>query len=577
MNPFKIKSLQQRLVLFLLFPVALLLFSMGFFGFLYARGVMLNEWKEASLLKLERAAHYIDMRLSRYIDKIEMFNTTGAMEDAYAIQVWIVQQLKSLGGVTKVELKWSDDAPDTMPRMGMSRMGSEMGRSGMMRFQRGRISEVTPPFHDAQIGKQAISLISQFKDESGRLIGTLEVGIRFDYLLEDIKALGWWQSDLTGLVDETGRYIAHTTTEKKTHKRLGENNDTLGLSLFKDIKGKPYGTLLGPGHPPERVGGFYKLKNAPWTIVLFAEGKKILAPIVRFRFYYFMAGSLCILFILLLIRFVVGRTARTITDIAEAAENVAGGTYGESLPVKSGDEIGRLTDSFNTMITGLKERDFIRNTFGRYVDQEIARDLMRRPEAARLGGEKRVVAIMMSDLRNFTPLSESLSPEETIRILNRYFSHMINIIQRHRGIIVDFFGDALLVFFDPMDGPVAPTSLQAIHCALEMQKEIEPFNTQSRSEGLPELHMGIGVNASDVVVGNIGSDTRAKYGIVGAPVNLTNRIQSVAEAGDVLISDFIYRYVEDSLVINRSFETPLKGVHGPVKLHVVGRLENFPS
>jgi class 3 adenylate cyclase len=364
---------------------------------------------------------------------------------------------------------------------------------------------------------------------------------------------------------------------KDAHQRLGENADTLELAILEDMKKKPYGTILGPGVPPERVSGFYKLRNAPWTIVLFAEGRKILAPMVRFRFYYFVAGSLCIIFIILLIRFVVGKTARNITDIAAAAEKVAGGAYGEPLPVKSGDEIGQLTQSFNTMIKGLKERDFIRNTFGRYVDQEVARDLMRRPEAARLGGEKRVVAIMMSDLRNFTPLSESLSPEETIRILNRYFSHMINIIQRHRGIIVDFFGDALLVFFDPMDGPVAPTSLQAIHCALEMQKEIEPFNTQSRSEGLPELHMGVGVNAGDVVVGNIGSDTRAKYGIVGAPVNLTNRIQSVAEAGDVLISEFIYRYVEDSLVINRSFETPLKGVHDPVKLHVVGRLENFPS
>ena len=90
------------------------------------------------------------------------------------------------------------------------------------------------------------------------------------------------------------------------------------------------------------------------------------------------------------------------------------------------------------MVKGLRERDFIRNTFGRYVDVGIAKELMRRPEAARLGGEKREVAVLMSDIRDFTSLSEALSPEKTILILSLYFSQMITIIQKHRGIIVDF-------------------------------------------------------------------------------------------------------------------------------------------
>jgi adenylate cyclase len=547
---------------------------MGFFGFLYARGIMLNEWKEASLLRLQRAAHYVDMRLSKPIDWIEMFNTTGEMEDAYAVQQWIVQRLKTLEGVTEVHLKWTETVPEPMPYRGMGGMGAQMPMGGMMHFHRGRISDVTPPLRNAKIGKETISLISQFVDKSGRLVGSMEVGIRFEYLLEDIKSLGWWQSNLAGLIDESGRYIAHTKTMEKTYKGIGQNSSPLELSLLKEMKKKPYGTLFGPGHPPKMVCGFYRLKNAPWTIVVFAEGKKILAPIVRFRFYYFVAGSLCIIFILLLIRFVVGRPARIIRDVAAGAQKVAGGVYADPLPVKSGDEIGQLTQSFNTMIKGLKERDFIRNTFGRYVDQEIARDLMRRPEATRLGGEKRVVAILMSDLRNFTPLSEALSPEETIGILNRYFSHMISVIQRDRGIIVDFFGDALLVFFDPMNGRIEHTSLQAIHCALEMQREIAAFNTQNKADGLPELQMGIAVNAGEVIVGNIGSDTRAKYGIVGAPVNLTNRIQAVAEADEVVVSDFIYRYVKDSLLIRRSFETRLKGIYEPVRLYVVGGLRD---
>jgi class 3 adenylate cyclase len=264
---------------------------------------------------------------------------------------------------------------------------------------------------------------------------------------------------------------------------------------------------------------------------------------------------------------------RSVGQISRAAEQVAGGKYGDPLSVKTRDEIGQLTQSFNTMVQGLKERDFISNTFGRYVDQEIARELMRRPEASRLGGEKREVAILMSDLRDFTPLSETLSPDVTIRMLNRYFSRIIETIQKHQGIIVDFFGDALLVFFDPLEGPIVPVINRSIDCALEMQRIMEIFNAENRAEDLPELKMGIGVNAGEVVVGNIGSETRAKYGIVGSAVNVTQRIQSEAEGGEVVISESVYSAARDQVTIKKSFEAQLKGIQGNVKLYVVVGLQ----
>lgn len=257
----------------------------------------------------------------------------------------------------------------------------------------------------------------------------------------------------------------------------------------------------------------------------------------------------------------------SIKGISQTAVNVAQGKYGDPLPQKSQDEIGQLIGSFNAMVQGLKERDFISNTFGRYVDQEIARELMRQLEATRLGGEKREVAILISDIRGFTPLSESLNPEAIFSILNRYFPHMIEVIKKHQGIIVDFFGDGVLVFFDPLDGPVAPTIDRAIRCAMEMQNEMEAFNAEMRKGRLPELEMGIGLNAGQVVVGNIGSETRAKYGIVGSAVNLTQRIQEVAKGGEVVISDSIYHYAS-SLDMRKSFEIQLKGLQQKMKLHI---------
>ncbi len=563
MRLLRVISLQQRLILFLLVPVAGLLFLVGLLGFIYARQVMLTQWRESATLKLQRAAHFIDMRLGRPIEWIEMFHKTGAERAGSALQNWILGQMRELEGVTKVHLQWLDQGPE---RPMTPRMHPLRGRQPMMRFHRARIAEVTRPRFDTQAGHQTVSLISTLKDESGKDVGKLEVAVRFDYLMEDIIRLGWWQSEAACLVDHSGMCL--TDPKMKGRGQLGETNDPLELAILQAMKEGSSATLRGPGHPPDKVAGFYSLEKAPWAIVLFAPGEKILAPIVRYRNYYFLGGGLCIALIILLIRSVGGKMVRSIKGISKAAGNVAKGKYGDPLPQKSQDEIGQLITSFNAMVQGLKERDFISNTFGRYVDQEIARELMHQPEATRLGGEKREVAILISDIRGFTPLSESLSPEAIISLLNHYFSHMIEVIKKHKGIIVDFFGDGVLVFFDPLDGPIEPAIQRAIRCAMQMQNEMVPFNEEMRKEGLPMLEMGIGLNAGQVVVGNIGSETRAKYGIVGSAVNLTQRIQELARGGEVVISDSIYHYAGSYLDVRRSFEVQLKGLQEKMKLHV---------
>jgi class 3 adenylate cyclase len=563
---FRIQSLQQRLFLLLLVPTSLILAAVGFVGFLFARNIMLDSWQEAAILKLQRAAHHIDMRLSLPIEWIQLFHQSGGVGGSFATPKWILDHLRSLEGVAKVELKWKDQKMIEIPER---RMGRGMRGAGMMRFHRGRISEITNPKFDAQIGQETVNLVSQLKNEAGQVIGALTVSVRFDYLMQDILDLGWWQSDVGYLVDEAGRFLAHTKGLIETRKRLGETDNPIELTLLEEIHIKPFGTILGTGHPPREIAGFYQIRHASWTIVLMAPGKKILAPIIRFRNYYFLAGAFCIFIIILLIRTVAGRMAESVRKISFAAGKVAKGDYVRPMVPDAQDEIGQLVGNFNTMVDGLKQRDFISNTFGRYVDEEVARELMKRPEASRLGGEKREVVILMSDLRDFTPLSETLTPEQTIHLLNHYFSHMIAVIQQNRGIIVDFFGDALLVFFDPLDGLIQPCADRAITCAFDMQKEVANFNGENRNAGLPELHMGIGLHAGEVVVGNIGSKTRAKYGIVGAAVNLTHRIQSEAQPGEIVLTESACTHISRPVTIARSATVMLKGVREPALLHIL--------
>ncbi len=563
-----IKSLQKRLTLLVLLPVLLVLLFIGVFGFITMRGTLFTEWQDASIVKLQRAAHQIDMKLGRITDWLQMFYNTSEGRGGPLIQEWILQQLRDMKGIESAELKWENghEPQPAMMRMGGGRSTTE---KGMMRFKKGRPFEVTSPYFDAQTGKETVSLISHLKDESDKVVGTLEVSVRFDYLLEGVKDFGWWQTDQACLIDEAGKYLCHTKAIMKKGIVFGGTENAFEKSLLEAIKEKPFGTVLGPGVPPDEVGGFYKLRYAPWTIVLFAAGKEVLAPIIHFRNYYFAGGVLAILIILLLIRSVVGKMVHSFTAISRTAEKVATGDYGKPIPVRGRDEIAQLTQSFNTMVEGLKERDFIANTFGRYVDRGIAKELLKRPEFANLGGQKREVAILMSDIRGFTPLSENLPPEEIIRFLNRYFSHLIQVIQEHQGIIVDFFGDAVLVFFDPFDEPVKPMIKKALKCAFKMQESMKGFNREMLSESLPPLEMGIGINAGEVIVGNIGSETRAKYGIVGSPVNITQRIQSTAEEGEVVISHSVYKHVQKDVKINREFRINLKGVKDEATLYGV--------
>lgn len=363
------KSLQQRLSLFLILPVALLLIGMGIVGFIYARDALLSQWQEAAVLKLQRGAHRVDMHLSSIRNWIHSLDNASESSRPEIIFQWLIDQLKKQDGVVKVDLTWRNNSGNYMTpqqpnmmgpgsAMGPGMMGRREDGTSMMRhmrhFHHARIGEVTPPRFDAPIENQTVSMVSDLLDEDGTTIGRLSVVLRFDYLVRNVVTSSWWQSNEGFLVDENGKIL--TSTAPGQRLELAETNEPLEKETLKALKSKTYGTLLGSGHPPAEVSGFYKLQEAPWTLVMIAPGRKILAPIVHFRLYYLITGAGFILLILLLMNLVTGRTASAIKEVSRAADRIARGYFDPPLPVKTEDEVGDLTRSFNTMLEQLKER-----------------------------------------------------------------------------------------------------------------------------------------------------------------------------------------------------------------------------
>jgi adenylate cyclase len=211
---------------------------------------------------------------------------------------------------------------------------------------------------------------------------------------------------------------------------------------------------------------------------------------------------------------------------------------------------------------------FIRSTFGRYVSDEVVSSLLESPTGLNLGGERRKVTILMSDLRGFTSLAEQLAPEQVLTIVNRYLGTMVDVILHYQGTINEFIGDAILVLFG------APFSREddaqrAVGCAVAMQLAMTAVNAQNARDGLPAVEMGIGIHTGEVVIGNIGSHRRMKYGVVGSPANLASRVESYTVGGQILISEAMRQEVGPILRIGQRIEVEAKGIGQALSLYDV--------
>ncbi len=232
--------------------------------------------------------------------------------------------------------------------------------------------------------------------------------------------------------------------------------------------------------------------------------------------------------------------------------------------VKSMEKIKALNDQLEI------RNKLISETFGRFLSDDIVRHLLDTPDGLRLGGTKQELTIMMSDLRGFTAMSERMDAADLISMLNHYLGEMTEVIQKHNGTIIEFIGDGIMALFGAPKA-VPTHASDAVACALEMEARMEEINKWNEERDYPVLEMGIGINTGEVIVGNIGSEKRTKYGVVGSHVNLCGRIESYTVGGQVLISPTTRDLIKEELEIAKTMVVYPKGANGELELtHVTG-------
>ncbi|HEY6034264.1 MAG TPA: adenylate/guanylate cyclase domain-containing protein, partial [Kofleriaceae bacterium] len=236
--------------------------------------------------------------------------------------------------------------------------------------------------------------------------------------------------------------------------------------------------------------------------------------------------------------------------------------------VRTGDELEDLANGFNQMVDGLRERDKLRVTMGKYMTEEVLQHVL--AGEVELGGKLLEITILFCDLRGFTTFAEKRSAQELVGILNEYFTDMVDCVMGEGGVVDKYIGDNIMaVFGAPVSRP--DDAMRAVRAALAMRAALAKLNTRFADRGIEPLRFGIGLHTGEVVAGNIGSVKRMEYTVIGDAVNVASRLESKTKelATDLLISDATRERLDASVDVEAIGEVTVKGRAQAVKIFKV--------
>ena len=263
--------------------------------------------------------------------------------------------------------------------------------------------------------------------------------------------------------------------------------------------------------------------------------------------------------------------SRPVRSLVEATKQIEEGKYEINLKPKTKDEIGLLTSSFVNMGQGLAEKERLKETFGKFVNKEVARRAA--SGELKLGGERRVATIFFSDIRSFTAISENMSPEDVVEFLNAYMTRMVDCIEATHGVVDKFIGDAIMAVWGcPMSqgSPMRDADF-AIRATLMMRRSLMEFNKDRGTPDKPILRIGCGINTGNVLAGQIGSSKRMEYTVIGDAVNTASRIEALNKpfGTDILISENTYKLLKERIIVEPMQPIKVKGKVAPLQIYAV--------
>jgi adenylate cyclase len=305
---------------------------------------------------------------------------------------------------------------------------------------------------------------------------------------------------------------------------------------------------------------------------------KELAPYLRLERTYLILALLGLAISAVVGIWIASGVSKPVLQLAEGARKIGQGDYQYRVNVNQPDEMGLLATSFNHMSAGLAERDQVRDLLGKVVSPAVAAELLRKDVT--LGGEEREVTVLFSDVRSFTTMCEALAPQEVLGILNRYFTRMSAIVEAHGGVVDKYVGDAIMALFGaPLANP--DDADRAMKTALEMCEALDELNSQWQVRGRPAINVGIGINTDVVIAGNMGSQARLNYTVIGDGVNLASRLEGLTKTPEyatrIIISKTTLAKAKGRYQTRRLGEVAVKGKQKSTEIYALLGREATPA
>lgn len=362
------------------------------------------------------------------------------------------------------------------------------------------------------------------------------------------------------LVDGQGRLISATD---------GAIQKIEDLPIVQSMLRSPVdnGSQLFESEGHEYLGSFRILKNG-FGVISLVPADRAFEAVFRVQ----RQNILIVVMILTVAFIIVYLFSRTLTlpivELLHAARRIEQGDYAVQIKPSTRDEIGSLTVAFIQMVHGLRERQKIKEEFGKFVNPEIAERAIQ--GSLRLGGEKKHCTVLFTDIRGFTQFSESRQPEEVVDFLNRYFTAMVDSVTVTDGVVDKFIGDAIMAHWGALL-PQKDEAKRAVNSALLMRQSLIDLNHSFALEGIPHINFGLGINTGPVIAGQVGSEKRLEFTVIGDAVNLASRIEYLnKEFGtDILISESTRRILGDDYHLVAMPPVPIRGKAEPQLTYAV--------
>ena len=387
-------------------------------------------------------------------------------------------------------------------------------------------------------------------------------------LIDENKILG---ASIYKLDNQRVVTAGYTTNNKKIH-RPGSENETYYFETYNigsDDQIYALVTFVSPIIFNDLLAGH--------AVVTFS--KKTMQQAMDISRRVIVSVTVLMTFLAIIFAFILsGRLSKPIYQLVEASKEIGEGNFDYRLDSRRNDELGDLFVAFNEMSAGLQKKIQVENAFSRYVSTNVAKDILENLDNIELGGRHVQASVLFADMVGFTSMSENMPPQEITRLLNEYFSVISKVAELHKGYIDKFIGDcAMIVFGVPEEDD--RHVLQAISCAVMIQKIIPRLNKIRKSRSQNEVFFSIGINSGDMVAGNLGTRERMEYTVIGDTVNLASRLTSVARAGQIVISEKAYLAAGGQLNIRAErYETiNIRGKKKPVTTYLVGDIMDSPN